>query len=101
MNKVSHLYHVAATAAEFVVLPDVFIVAREHQRSHSYARVFGELRDPEHAVRIALLWNAFKRQVEREIEGGRGAEREKDREREREACCAYRSSLECLQQAAG
>jgi hypothetical protein len=45
-------------------MPEVFIAAREHQRSHSYQRVFGEDRDPEHAVRIAVLWTSFKRQVE-------------------------------------
>ena len=64
MNKVSHLYEVASRGAEFVVMPEVFIAAREHQRSHSYQRVFGEDRDPEHAVRIAVLWTSFKRQVE-------------------------------------
>jgi hypothetical protein len=64
MNKVSHLYEVASTGVEFVVMPEVFIAAREHQRSHSYQRVFGEDRDPEHAARIAVLWASFKRQVE-------------------------------------
>jgi len=64
LKQVSHLFQVASSGAEFVVLPDVFIAAREHQRSHSYQRIFGADRDPEHAVRIALLWAAFKRQVQ-------------------------------------
>ena len=64
MNKVSHLYEVASRGVKFVVMPEVFIAAREHQRSHSYQRVFGEDRNPEHAVRIAVLWTSFKRQVE-------------------------------------
>ena len=64
LRQVSHLFQVASSGAEFVVLPDVFIAAREHLRSHSYQRIFGADRDPEHAVRIALLWVAFKRQVQ-------------------------------------
>ena len=64
LTQVSHLFQVASSGAEFVVLPDVFIAAREHLRSHSYQRIFGADRDPEHAVRIALLWAAFKRQVQ-------------------------------------
>ena len=63
MNKVSHLHEVAATGADFIVLPSLYITAREHERSASYQSVFGENRNPEHAVRIGLLWNSFKGQV--------------------------------------
>ena len=63
MNKISHLYEIAAAGATFAVLPHVFLTAREHARSASYQRVFGLHRDPSHAVRIALLWGAFKRQM--------------------------------------
>ena len=63
MNKISHLHEVAATGVQFVVLPIVFVTARQHGRSESYERVFGEQRDPQHAVRISLLWGSFKRQV--------------------------------------
>jgi hypothetical protein len=55
---------IAAAGKQFVVLPQVFLTAREHERSHSYERVFGDNRDPGHAVRIALLWGSFKRQVQ-------------------------------------
>ena len=63
MNKIGHLYEVAASGAEFVVLPCVYVTAREHARSHSYKRVFGTHRDPAHSVRIALLWGSFKRHI--------------------------------------
>ena len=63
MNKISHLHEIAASGKTFVVLPGVFLTAREHARSASYQRVFGDARDPAHAVRIALLWGSFKRSV--------------------------------------
>lgn len=63
MNKVSHLHEVAATGVNFIVLHELYITAREHERSASYQIVFGEKCNPEHAVRIALLWNSFKGQV--------------------------------------
>ena len=63
MNKIAHLYEVAARGARFVVLPHVFLCAHEHERSDAYRRVFGQDRDPTHAVRISMLWGAFKCQV--------------------------------------
>lgn len=67
-DKISHLYEVAAKMnfidADFIVLPSVFLVARTHGRSFSWERQLGNDRDPQHAVRIDLLWADFKHKVQ-------------------------------------
>lgn len=42
-----------------------FFSAHEHPRSEAYRLVFGSDRDPRHAIRISMLWGAFKRMVQK------------------------------------
>lgn len=42
MNKISHLYEMAKKGFEFVVVPNVFVVAAQHAPSKSWERTFGQ-----------------------------------------------------------
>lgn len=60
MNKISHLFSVAADGHRFIVLPEVFIAAREHPRSPSWKKMFGSQSNVLHRVRIAYIFDQFK-----------------------------------------
>uniref|UniRef100_A0A7S3CWR7 Uncharacterized protein n=1 Tax=Palpitomonas bilix TaxID=652834 RepID=A0A7S3CWR7_9EUKA len=64
MNKISHLYNVAADGHHFFVLPGVFITAREHPRSSSWKAMYGKQSSILHRVRIAELFTQFKHECE-------------------------------------
>ena len=60
MNKVSHLYTVAACGAQFVVLPRHFVAAHEHAKSSSWQATFGNRADPRQRMRVAALYRRLK-----------------------------------------
>ena len=60
MNKVSHLYTVAASGAQFVVLPRHFVAAHEHAKSSSWQATFGNRADPRQRMRVAALYRRLK-----------------------------------------
>jgi hypothetical protein len=60
LNKVSHLYQLATSGASFVVLPDHFVIAREHAKSDSWHAIFGSHADKANKHRLAALYRAFK-----------------------------------------
>jgi hypothetical protein len=64
LNKISHLYTVAAQGTKFKVLPSLFAVAPEHDKSPSWQRTFGGAAGPIQRVRINTLYKNFKRDVD-------------------------------------
>jgi glycosyltransferase-like protein LARGE len=60
MNKVSHLYAVAAAGALFLVLPTHFMAAHEHPKSGAWHATVGPHAHPAHTMRIAALYRRFK-----------------------------------------
>jgi hypothetical protein len=60
LNKVSHLYAVAAAGATFHVWPAHFVVAEEHAKSASWGAVFSHKAKCVHRVRVAHLYQRFK-----------------------------------------
>lgn len=60
MNKVSHLYAVAAEGARFLVLPLHFAAAHEHPKSSAWEASVGPRAHPAHTMRIAALYRRFK-----------------------------------------
>ena len=62
MNKVSHLYHCAAAGLRFVVLPRVFVVAVEHEKSPSWRATFGSGADVRRRMTLAALFRRFKQE---------------------------------------
>jgi len=56
LNKVSHLATVAAQKdGEFFVLPGVFLVAPAHERSESWAKIYGKSQSEDHSFNQLML----------------------------------------------
>jgi len=60
MNKVSHVYAVAAAGGEFVVMPRHFVAAHEHPKSSSWHATFGDHADPTQRMRVAALYRRLR-----------------------------------------
>jgi hypothetical protein len=63
MNKVSHLYSVAAAGANFIVLPLHFAAAHEHPKSKAWEATVGPRAHPAHTMRVAALYRRFKAEL--------------------------------------
>ena len=73
MNKVAHLHAVAAARATFVVSPQHFVAAHEHQRSDAWRATFGADADPRHRMRVAALYRRLKLASTTMLESTHGA----------------------------
>ena len=63
MNKVSYLYGCAAAGLRFVVVPSVFVVAEEHEKSKSWNATFGSAADVRRRMTVAALFRRFKQET--------------------------------------
>jgi glycosyltransferase-like protein LARGE len=68
MNKISHLYSVAAQGTSFQVLRSHFVIARDHAKSSSWEKNFGEsasiLESLRSKTKIANLYQRFKQDID-------------------------------------
>jgi len=63
LNKVSHLYAVAAQGARFLVMPSHFVAAHEHPKSSSWQTIYGQNAEVVQRMRLAALWRRFKAEL--------------------------------------
>lgn len=68
LNKVVHLYRLAVVEGfSFVVVPEHFVSAPEHEQSTDYRRTYGTGRDPLQAARVQALWDLALEEMALEV----------------------------------